>query len=103
MIEYEQLIDGAKRYWLEDHIYDIASIMISRHGPISKEAQAGVFVLIFSWNRDYYSPPSPIQRKPIDVLDRHIREFEITLETQKECILALRNMRLENVNFDNKL
>lgn len=102
-MEYKQLIDGAKRYGLEDNIYDLASLMISRHGIISKECIAGVFVLIFSWNRFYYTPPSPSRRKPIEVLDQHIKNFEKTLETEKEYILALRNKSLENVDFDEKL
>lgn len=102
-MEYKQLIDGAKRYGLEGNIYDLASLMISRHGIISKECIAGVFVLIFSWNRFYYTPPSPSRRKPIEVLDQHIKNFEKTLETEKEYILALRNKSLENVDFDEKL
>ena len=77
--------------------------MISRHGILSKECIAGVFVLIFSWNRFYYTPPSPGRRKPIGVLDQHIKEFEKTLETEKEYILALRNKSLENVDFGEEL
>ena len=103
MIEYKQLIDGARRYGVGDNIYDLASLMISRHGIVSKECIAGVFVLIFSWNRSYYTPPSPSRRKPIEVLDQHIKEFEKTLETEKEYILALRDKSLENVDFDEKL
>ena len=102
-MEYERLIDGAKRYGLEDNIYDLASTMISRHGILSKEALAGVFVLIFSWNRDYYSPPSPSRRKPIELLDRHVKELETTLESEKEYILALRNKSIDNLDFEERL
>jgi hypothetical protein len=102
-MDYEQLIKGAARYGLEDNIYDLASLMVSRHGIKSKEAVAGVFVLIFSWNRFYYTPPSPGRRKPIEVLDRHIKEFEKTLETEEKYLSALKDKSLENVNFDEKL
>jgi hypothetical protein len=81
VMEYKRLIDGAKRYKLEDYIYDLASMMISRHGILSKEALAGVFVLIFSWNRDYYSPPSPSPRKPIGLLDQHVKQLETSPAT----------------------
>lgn len=67
-MNYPKLIEGANRYGVGDNIYDLASLMISKNGILSEEAIARVFVLIFSWNRDYYSPPSPRRRKPFAMI-----------------------------------
>lgn len=90
------------RYGLGNNIYDLASLMVSRHGSFSKEALSGIFTLIFSWNRDYYLPPRGT-RKSINVLDEHVAELERTIESLKGHILALQEVRLENVNFQEKL
>lgn len=99
-MEYEELVEGARKYPLEDNIYDLASLMISRHGIGSDESIAGIFTLIFSWNRFYYTPPSQGRTKPINVLDAHIRKFKQTVESVKNYILALKNQSLENTDFN---
>lgn len=99
-MDYEQLVKGARKYPLEDNIYDLASLMVSRHGIESDESIAGIFTLIFSWNRFYYTPPSPSRLKPIEILDKHIKQFKQTIETERKYILALKNKRLENIDFN---
>jgi hypothetical protein len=105
-MNYEEIIEGAKEYGLEDNIYDLSSLMVSKHGIESKEAIAGIFMLIFSWNRFYYTPPpwSRIRRtKPINVLDMHVKKFEESLREEKEYLEALQGKALENANFDEML
>lgn len=100
-MDYEQMINGARKYGLGDNIYDLAMFMISKNGVESKEALVGIFLLIFSWNRFYYTPPSRSQRpKSINVLDGHVEKFKETLKDEKEYIRALQKNSLKNVNFD---
>ena len=98
-MDYEDLVEGAKKYPLEDNIYDLASLMVSRHGIGSDESIAGIFTLIFSWNRFYYTPPNR-RPKSINVLDLHVKQFKQTVETMKKYILALKDKTLESTDFD---
>lgn len=103
---YKQIIDGAKKYGLGDNIYDLSSLLISKYGFESKESIAGIFLLIFSWNRFYYTPPpwSNIRRaKSIDIMDMHVEKFEETIKNQIEYVKALREKALENVDYNSQI
>jgi len=40
---YKQVIEGAKKYGLDDNIYNLSSLMVSKYGFESKESIAGIF------------------------------------------------------------
>jgi len=91
---YKRLVEEG---FVESIIYDVASGMVSRYGIESEEAAAGVFLLLFSWNRFFYGD------KNIEMLERHVEEFIKTTRMMRDYILALRNKSLESVDFDEEL
>jgi len=100
---YKQIIDGAKKYGLSDNIYDLSSLLFSKYGFESKECIAGIFLLLFSWNRFYYTPPpwsNSRRAKSIKDMDMHVEKFEETIKNQIEYVKALREEALVTSKVD---
>jgi len=67
--------------------------IIARHGIDSDEAIAGIFVLLFCWNKSFYG------KKTFSEMGKHIEEFRRFIRRERELILKLRCLRLEEINF----
>lgn len=92
-MNYRELISKASRYTPGHEVYDLAMNIIARHGIDSDEAIAGIFVLLFCWNKSFYG------RKTFSEMGKHIEEFRRFIRREKELILKLRCLRLEEINF----
>ena len=92
-MNYRELISKASRYTPGHEVYDLAMNIITRHGIDSDEAVAGIFVLLFCWNKSFYG------RKTFSEMGKHIEEFRRFIRRERELILKLRCLRLEEINF----
>jgi len=94
-LNYRELLDIASQYTPGYEVYDLAMSMITRHGLDSEEAIAGIFALLFCWNKDFY------RKRTFSEMDGHIRAFRRFICEEKELILRFRSQRLEEVDFTN--
>jgi len=67
--------------------------IIARHDIDSDEAIAGIFVLLFCWNKSFYG------RKTFSKMGEHIEKFRRFIHREKDLILKLRCLRLEEIDF----
>ena len=93
-MNYKELLKWAQYYMPGYEVYDLALSMISKYDVDSEEAIAGIFMLLFCWNKGYY------QEKPFSYADEHISRFREVIRSEKKYILPLRNERIEKVDLN---
>lgn len=96
-MKYKDLVKGANRYKVGDNIYDLALYLTSNYNVDSEESLAGIFLLLFSWNRKFYT------KKPIRSIDEQVKELRQVIKEERELILRLRDKELIDVDFNETL